>query len=507
MNVIALVLVSAATLSAQSVEGTTVRAADGQPLAGVNVRLLKGERTVEDAKSDTQGAFRFDGLADGDYSLEFYLQGYRAPDRASPARRPFRVIAGGTPVRIDARLVQLASISGRVTGDGRPIAGADVHLLLAENFIGQLQRTNANGEFVIRDVSPGTYMLNARPTKSAAPTGDRDGGKFAWVRTWYPSAADAGGAGKVVLLQGADLPGQDIALCTVPVHRVSGRVLAPDGDPMGGVAVKAIPSGEFAVQEFELETRSAADGVYAFEGLHDGNWRLAAEAKTGGVELYAAHAETVSGRDRENVDMRFVTPFSVTGKAVRTPTGTPAEKKQIGVSLDAKEGGFRHTWGLVQDDGSFRIDNVAQGVYRFHLDAPGAPYYLASVEMGGRDLKGQWVEIVPGTLPVTITYRADGGTVRGAVEDCGSATVMLVPQEPALQYADFIRQATCQPGGRFEIAAVHPGGYYVFAFDRPPGMLELGPFAGEWMSQTLRITVRAGESTEASVKVTQRGLF
>ena len=127
--------------------------------------------------------------------------------------------------------------------------------------------------------------------------------------------------------------------------------------------------------------------------------------------------------------------------------------------------------------------------------------------MNGRDVLGEWVEITPGTLPVTIAYRADGGTVRGTVEDCGGATVVLAPQVPALQYSEFIRQTPCTQGGRFEITGLRPGEYYAFAFDKPIGMLELSNFARQWVNQAVRVTVRAGEASDASLKVTQRGSY
>ena len=90
-----------------------------------------------------------------------------------------------------------------------------------------------------------------------------------------------------------------------------------------------------------------------------------------------------------------------------------------------------------------------------------------------------------------------------------------------MQSLEFIRRATCQQNGRYEITALRPGEYYAFAFDSPPGTLEstlrdaelfgAAPpgtsFAGQWINQAARITVRAGEATDASLKVTQRGPF
>ena len=147
------------------------------------------------------------------------------------------------------------------------------------------------------------------------------------------------------------------------------------------------------------------------------------------------------------------------------------------------------------------------GVYTIRPISPGPPFYLASVKLGDRDVTEQLVELAPDSLTFTITYNSDGGGVRGAVEDCAGATVVLAPRDAALQTADFIRQVNCQAGGRFEIAAIRPGEYAAFAFDRAPGMFELRSFAGRSANQAVHLTVRAGEITTTALKVTFRQVY
>jgi len=48
-------------------------------------------------------------------------------------------------------------------------------------------------------------------------------------------------------------------------------------------------------------------------------------------------------------------------------------------------------------------------------------YYLASLRMAEREVPGETVELTAASPPITILYKADGGGVRGTVEDCGSA--------------------------------------------------------------------------------------
>ena len=116
---------------------------------------------------------------------------------------------------------------------------------------------------------------------------------------------------------------------------------------------------------------------------------------------------------------------------------------------------------------------------------------------------GENVEFSPGSLPITVIYKSDGGTVRGTVEDCAGATVTLAPQETKLLIGEFIQRAACDAAGRFQIGNIRPGEYYAYAFDRAPGMLEYSRLANPAVAnQAVRVTVRAGESSSITLKVT-----
>jgi len=518
MKAMCLWLLTATGLAAQIVEGTVINSTAGVPLAGVRVRLVAG-KSVIDGISDAQGAFRIEGVKDGDYTAEFSKKGFRQPDRNAAARRPFHVTAGANPIRLDAKMQALSKLSGRVTGGGKPIRGAEVQLMIAHNFVGQAAKSDENGEFHMEDLEPGTYLLSARAPKESAPPDDKDGRALAWMRTWYPSA-DRSGAANIVLTAGADLIGEEIQLRAVPAYRVQGRVLSEKGEPVAGATVKAQPTDEIFIGQFEHQARTAADGSFELRTLTEGAWRLVAEMTSGEDKLRVQLAQQIAGRDIAGLEIRMMPPFAVSGKVIRIGPAAAADQRQMGVMLAPREGGDHLLVGMTDGSGAFRIEKVPPGTYRFQPTTPGPGYYLASIQLGAREVLGQYVEIAPG-VPVTITYRSDGGTVRGTVEDCGSAAVVLAPQDPNLQYPEFIRRTACQQNGRYEITGLRPGEYYAFAFDTPPGLLESSlrdaelfgfappdaSFAGQWMNQALRITVRAGEATDASLKVTQRGSF
>ena len=77
----------------------TVRDASGTPLPGATVTLTGPERdeTVT-ATTDTEGRYRFEGVAAGTYSITFSREGF-----ATVERPPFRML-GSYKARIDAVL-------------------------------------------------------------------------------------------------------------------------------------------------------------------------------------------------------------------------------------------------------------------------------------------------------------------------------------------------------------------------------------------------------------------
>jgi hypothetical protein len=182
-----------------------------------------------------------------------------------------------------------------------------------------------------------------------------------------------------------------------------------------------------------------------------------------------------------------------------------APTPHIGVLLTPPGSGSHFYNAPIEDSGAFRFKEVSEGPYMVRLAGLQAPDYIASIRLGEREILGETVEIVSGALPITITAKRDGGTVRGTVEDCAGGTVLLAPQNANLPPLDFVRSATCRDNGAFEIGAVRPGEYYAYAFAEPPGPLEYGLLALTPLSnQAARVAVRPNEATQVSLKLLPR---
>jgi hypothetical protein len=403
----------------------------------------------------------------------------------------------------------MAKVSGIVLdAAGAPVAGAIVQLLGGR--IGYDRTTDRQGRFSFDEVSPGGYRLWTQPPKALKAPPPKSGERMAWVSTFFPGVAEANAASRLVVRAGSELTDQEIRLQIAPVHRIRGVVLDAGGVPTPHVRVTLGSNQGISLKDEDRETYAMAgdDGSFEFADVNDGIWRLSAETEKDG-KLRAFAAETMAGHDIDRVQLRLSPPFTIHGSVVReAPAGAQIRKAPMLVMLTPEGGGSVFHQGAPDDEGRFQIDGVYPGRYGVRPISPGAPYYLASITLGELEIPFlQPVDLMSGALPLQIVYRSNGGGVRGTVEDCGSATVILYPQDPALQVPEFTRRATCGDRGRFEIANVRPGDYYAYAFDRAPGLEEM--FFGfeldqGLINQAVRVTIRPGEFTVADLRVIHR---
>jgi hypothetical protein len=444
------------------------------------VHLQGSENPAGQANTDAQGQFRIDSLRPGLYMAEFHKDGFEN-------RREARVAVSATTARLTIRLAPLSTVSGRVlTPDSRPVPGSAVLLFFNGYFEGLTATTKSDGRFSAERVRPGEYDLSARPPAGMkAPDAD-DGSRRAYIRTSV----------KLTVPPGATLSDQDITIRAVPAHSLKGRILGPTGDPAAGATIAIVPASEIPLGKLDVTIRVADDGTFEFPALFDGSWRVAADFQAGDAKLSAVRSVQMAGTDIKGLDIALRPPFSLSGKLAGAPLPRPP-----GIILVPEGGGDRFFPGKLESAGVLRFEGVTEGRYYIQTLTP-PPLYVSSIQVGEREVLGETFDL-SGPLPVTITFGADGGTVRGNVEDCGGATVVLVPQDPKLQTVGFIHRAKCQANGSFEIGGLRPGEYYAYAFENPLGPLAYSVYSnGSLAGAAVRATVRAKEVTGVTLKVT-----
>jgi Carboxypeptidase regulatory-like domain len=511
VKLVCILTVAAASAAAQTVQGEVTgevigevtNVATGGGIGGAKVVLQQGERAVYSANTDAEGHFRIEGVKDGAYSARYSADRYFYPGSGPREAPPFQVGAGGVPVRIEGRMIPLSRISGRVIDTrGDPVAKARVELTTSSAF--WKAETDAMGNFELDSVFPvSNHTLSAAPPLDRKPPGpDPDTGQArAWTRTFYPGVAFREQAAPIELRVGGDLQGLEVKLLALPVQAVYGVLLSPDGAPVPKVAVALWETGPRRDAAYRAESKP--DGTFEFPAVVDGDWRLSAKVESGGVELLADEWIAMKGREIGGVKLRLSSPFTVSGRVIfETRQGMPSPDPPEVLLIKQHDGQILFEFpGMLSArpgrDGRFRFGNLYPGTYRIVPGAPPPLFYADAMHLGEAPVLDE-VELSAGSPELTIVYKTNGGTVRGTVEKCGTGQVWLVSQD-ARSRGYFAGACDGAPVGpsRFEIAAVPPGEYYALAV--PGYELWPGNVDAAFLQRATRVTVRAGETTQAAL--------
>jgi len=504
MKLLGALLLTSVALSAQVIEGTVVDSVTGSPIAGASVQIERAGKAPYQTTSDAQGVFRIDGVADGSYTALAFKNGFLTVQDET-ARRPFRVVAGLDPVHVKLSLTPRGRLSGRVLdADNRPVAGADVWLLQATG-AGQEETSDNNGGFSFEQ-PPGAYLLSARAPDKLPPPAPVADQHYAWAKTWFPGVTNAGEAQKIMLRPGVELSDQDVKLRAVNAYSIRGLVRESNGDPAAALAVSLARVDDSEPPSIRTSV-SAKDGSFTFDNVYDGDWRLSAARKGDGV-LRAKAGVTITGRDASDVELRLSAPFNVPIEFFLA-TADSTTKIQGDVVLGPEMGGGRDVPAPVSRtrNGNSWVEGVYPGRYLVNTLTPSG-YYLASITLGDQEIMGRIVELSADSPALKVFYRSDGGAIRGTVEDCGNATVVVAPQDPLLQRGDLlaVRYVQCTEDGHFEVRNLHPATYYAFAFNPP--VMNVSSFLSSLpalINKAASVEVKANESSNVDLKITTNG--
>jgi hypothetical protein len=518
-------ILASGVLLAQTVEGNVVSAVTGAGIPAITVFVRQVNERPYEATTDSKGRFQIDGVKDGAYTAT-YMDGVPLPRNFWPVPNswdgngqpsPFQVTSGAGVVHLEVKMQPIGKLAGRVLDPaGKPVPNANLWLVSGGSgckwpscvSFSEQSKTNEKGEYSVTDVRvPGPWRVSATAPLSWTPPEPRDDRRLGWAQTFYPGVTDPQLAAEVMVRPGGDLWNVDIKLAAVPVHRIRGVLLDLGGDPAPKVTV-ALSKGFGPVVRQDTKN----DGTFEFASVVDDEWRVSASVNKDGVKLWAAQWIRLKDDDLNNVELRLAAPFSIHGKAVtEVPDGLPAPKLPTieiglaaGAGLPSDPQGNTFQTSDTDGQGEFTIEDVFPGPYLIEVfaDSPTAPYYLDSIRLGSREALDSDVPIVSDARPVTVTYKLGGGTVRGNIEACGAARVLLIPQDPARRRRNFILSTSCGKTGGFEFSGVRPGEYYGIAIKSgSPTPWSEFILDDELLKQAGRVSVRGNESTAAEIRV------
>jgi hypothetical protein len=178
----------------------------GEPLGGIRVNLFVAEPRLLYTTTNAQGEYRFDGLLDGSYTLQFvdpngvWGTGYVGGGPGGGMVQPIYVRNGIASAAADIQLPRGGIIRGRVSWrNGVPGKGATVRFLQTTGSTVATVNTDAAGVYSSGPLPPGTYTLCA-------------GSVYNWLAyACYQQGGDAGAPpASVTVAAGATTEGIDI---------------------------------------------------------------------------------------------------------------------------------------------------------------------------------------------------------------------------------------------------------------------------------------------------------
>lgn len=371
-----------------------------------------------------------------------------------------------------------ASVSGRVTLDGKPVAGAKVAVLGGGFFDPPFGKatTDAAGRFRIGGLPDGALTVAAG---APAFVGESD--------------TEQSNGKTVTLAPGENV--EDVEIKLRPGGVITGRVTDSEKLPVIDQPVTLFRFGKdrrtgeerplpFSFDGFGSRFKTDDRGIYRIYGIPPGRYIIAVgDISLGGVTRFsmggggdvipgtfhpgvtdaqqAAVIELELGEVEEKRDIVIgarESTFSVSGRLVDDETGAPVPKMMVGVNSKFRDGVSGVFNGMSDSKGEFRLTGIKSGQYDVVARAFGqeSDYFAepAAIEVKGDDVKDVTVRMKRG---VSISGRVEmtGGSGTASFERC--FITFQVPPKPGEPF--IAKSGQIEPDGTFRLGGLKPGTY------------------------------------------------
>lgn len=488
--------------SGGGISGTVSEATTGHPLAGVTVCPVPVESGFESisfggpcATTGADGSYRLEGLAEGEWTVQFnkpeafaqqYFRGAAFPELATPVK----VTLGAMTAGVDAALGTGGEISGEITGPaGEPLEGAQACATPANSSYSGFTKcasTDSGGDFTMTVLGAGRYQLQFSDSGKHLIT-QYSGGVY-WLlqasTVKVSLGADTTGV-DAQLHGGGSLSGtvrSEVSQAPLPAIEVCARRLAPEGETFpalptcvftgasGGYAVSRLTPGEYEV--------SFSSPAHKFVSLRL-SARVSAERALGGVDAALAPGGGIGGH---------VTDAG--GEALP------------GIYVCALHAAVSSACAQTNQAGIFKIAGLEPGSYEVRFERPGSFVEpgpnLASQYYPGVALPAEAtpVTVTAGTLTQEVNARMSPGavltgritaTAGGEPVEEDYVCAIVQPRSSYQSYCAFTGE-----NGEYEIPGLATGSYTVQA----AGKAGLAPrfYGGGTAAEATAISVVAGKT-------------
>jgi protocatechuate 3,4-dioxygenase beta subunit len=479
-------------------EGVVLDATTGQPVRKISIDLYRRSApmlyTGEASKfpnsystiSGPSGRFAFSAIVPGEYVLA--ASGNDYPEQAYGKRNRY---TGGDPIKlapgedrtgIDFRLEPGVVISGKVTDeDGDPLENVTVGTLVRGHNGVRVQFTQGNltndlGEYRIFGLHAGPFLMVAAP--SGQTRGSSNGEIY--EPELYPGTTDPSQATFVDARPGDVLSDVNIALTPVSPARIGLLLInGATGLPDSSAYPNLFPTDETWRKLANVLYRPSTpqgQGRFEIEGIAPGSYVLTASSQIGQTSLYGQLPIQVSaGENLDGLQLTLTRAIQLSGQV--TADSSPGFNfSSLAVSLKPDPSNplppnLYNSFGSVQRDGTFVMQNVPPGKYRVNVEGFPPQYYLKSATLEGADVLENGLTLVAGSQPgeLALFLSLDGGSITGTVlgddKPVPGATVVLIPDPPRRDRDDLYSTTQTDSMGRFAMPGLPEGDYKLFAWE------------------------------------------
>jgi hypothetical protein len=515
--------------STARIEGRVV-SQNGEPVRKATVQLeggqpLPGQEPMAYVEiSDSAGKFAIEGLAAGRYTISASRAGFAASSNSA-----ITVQAGQVKTDVEIKLAPLGVISGQITDqDGDPVVGVYVSAMgvqynRARRRLAGWGQTQSDdqGNYRLLNIAPGRYYpvadnMIVRNNLAAAQRRGRSAQDID-VPTFYPGAADFGGAVAIDVGAGAEVRGVNIRLAKGRVVRIRGKAVnSRTGGPASGQLLLRPKGNIDGLPDSYYNAALDQTGAFEFHGVRAGTYSVQAMPET--QNPLAGRLEvTVTNSDLDGLVLPLGPPPEVSGTIraeggdLRTVLQPPAV---VAGGLGGGIAGTRilfespeNEYGMmanvaVEADGTFKVPNLPWAQYTVLLNPLQPGTYVKSMRFGGQDAIKSPIDLTSGAggvLEILLSPKAAevDVTVRGK----DGVAVTIWPKTAVAFDPLSGREFRTGQNGSVKLTSVPPGEYYVAAWEEvDPNILGYPDFLARFTD--LASAVSVGESDKVSVDLT-----
>ena len=452
------------------------------------------------AVSDAGGKFLFEKVPPGDYSFNVNHARFTPVDDkgayTSLGSRRVSVSEGQVLKGIVFKMMPGAVITGRILdeyGDPQPRASVSIQRYIFMQGKKQLMpfsgaSSDDRGEYRIFNIAPGRYYLSVQHEEERwARTAPGSQSDEAYPKVYYPGVLEAETAMSLELHAGEERQGMDMRLIRDRAVRLKGRVMEA-GKPARDSVVMMMQKGSSDFRAVKNQPVDPNSGEFDFSGIRPGTYTISAMKMGGPRDRLQGRTEVQVGASNvEGVIVTLARGVTIPGQVVLegdNAASVALGEKTIRVFLESAErgpsfgGGGR---GAVNADGSFELEDVADGTYRLRMRPVPDGGYIAGVQFGDLDVTGKEINVAAGAQgPFKVRIRLSAGTLTGVVKnDKGQAApnvrVVVAPEISKRDQQELFSAQSTDQYGSFSVKNLAPGEYRVWALSKLEGEQHMDP--------------------------------